>query len=253
MCLAHCFCLGFITTLLFSTALISISAVVFLCEFFGRVLGMKILASLLFSVLYCLTASAHQWLYPVAQLADGNVLLIYQKESAHSELFSWDPVSGKADKTLSSCYTPAGISVVPGTDIFSFIDNGRIRIKQSNKRSAPALDSPMPLYDISIVSWTRNVPRITGFFSAQGQGNHAIYACSLTGDVAPVLEATGVDYRYPSCTESALFYIVRRAEQTNPPWQCKKHAQCRCHPLDSVDAFLYSIETMPSGGRLMAT
>ena len=139
-----------------------------------------ILRLLLSTTVLFIPMAANEWLYPVAQLADGKVLLIYQKESAHIELFAWDPVTGKADKALVSRYTPLGITVVPHTNTFSFIDNGRIRIKHSNKRSAKALDIPAPLYDVGVVSWTDRCPYgITGFFSAQDQGNHGIYSCSL--------------------------------------------------------------------------
>ncbi|MFI5332821.1 MAG: hypothetical protein ACHQVS_01840, partial [Candidatus Babeliales bacterium] len=203
---------------------------------------------LIFSLLLLLAiqVNAHEWLYPVAQLANGKVLLIYQTASADIELFSWDPVTGNADKTLASRYTPLGVTVIPGTNSFSFIDSGRIRIKYEGKRSARALDIPMPLYGIGPVSWTKGG---IGFFSAQDQENHAIYACALhtklaqQNPVSCMLQAPGIDYMYPSCTESALFYVTRQVDdrvKAHAP-RCQKHANCRCRPLDPVDAFVYSI------------
>jgi len=99
------------------------------------------------SLLLCLCSSlssyAIEFLYPVAQInQDGTnkIYVMYQKSLTHVELWVWDPETKVATKGLLSSHTPVNFRLLPGNKGFSFIDNGRIKIKLFNHRSIQSID-----------------------------------------------------------------------------------------------------------------
>lgn len=217
---------GFITTLLFSSALISVSAL----EFFfasppfgvilgklGRGIAMMLYKIFLFTCVVITTRGleAQQFLYPVASYTDKHgstkLYLIYQKSLTHLELWLWDPQTKFAVKALLSSFTPAGLTMLPDNAGFSFIDDGRIRVKKYSKRLPKAFDIREPLYEIGIIRW---IDEYCGYFSAKERGHYGIYQLTLHDDLDRIHFEPDADCMYPCKCGKSLFYIERRSSNS---------------------------------------
>ena len=98
---------------------------------------------ILIAVMVCNQTLAYEYLYPVAGVKKNNeryLYLLYQKDAIHVELFLWHEKTKIISKVLPSLCMPAGIRMLPDQKGFSFIDNGRIKLKLFNKRSPKAID-----------------------------------------------------------------------------------------------------------------
>lgn len=179
-------------------------------------------------------ASAHQeYVYPVASYTKDNgeviAYLLYQKSLNHIELWEWNPITKQAHKALLSTYTPAGIRMLPDKSGFSFIDDGRIRIKQFTKRSPKTIDVYQPVHNIGVVEW---IDGHHGYFSACKNKRHAVFHLALCGPVEEVLGDSCNDYLYPQKVGEYFFYIKRTAEQphnyciASKPYPLITHEQC---------------------------
>ena len=153
-----------------------------------------------------------EYLYPVA-LCEKNgkqkALLMYQKSVSHVELWEWDPVTYDVQKALLSSYTPAGLRILPNNVGFSFLDNGRIRIKEFAQRSPRSINIYEPFYDISVVEWADSEHC---FFSAKQEAVNALFCIDITTTQVTCLAKPSqgvVDYLYPNIVDGMLFYIER--------------------------------------------
>ncbi len=234
--------LGFITTLLFSIALISISAMVFFVrnlylESQAEISMQKMFYALL--VFVSLQAHAKEYLYPVATCTTpsgaSRFFLIYQKSPQHLELWSWDPATNLAAKALSSTFIPAGLQMEPDNSGFSFIDNGRIRIKKFNQRSPKTLEMYEPIHTIGTVTWA--YPGIA-YFHAKERDRFKIFQISDQSDLTCLVSGNGSDCMYPCIIDDQLFYIER--QPTRSPDQELFHLV----PQQS-ERFTYSIKCIP--------
>src|SRR5690606_3475103 len=95
-----------------------------------------------------------EYLYPVAHLSDyKTIFLIHQKYNYSIELLIWDCETNQIQEGLWSLFNPAGFQLLPDESGFSFIDNGRLRIKYFNKRSPKVIDFDNYFYNMSLINW----------------------------------------------------------------------------------------------------
>ncbi len=147
------------------------------------------------------------FVYPVASIDNGNtMLLIYQKSLTHIELWFWNPKTKHVEPGLWSLFNPAGLQLLPNQSGFSFIDNGRIRIKEFCKRSPKSIELDCPLHHISIIHWIDND---MCYLSAKKQDTYAIFQTTTYGTVDCVVESQMADCMYPQKISNQLFYIER--------------------------------------------
>ncbi len=161
----------------------------------------------IFSLILCsMHSTGAEYLYPVGHIEqDGfKLLLLYQKSVHHVELWQWDPVSQEAGKALLSSYTPAGISLLPHGNGFSFIDNDTIRVSYIHKRSPMLIPLYEPLYDFTTIHWFDAQHCI---LSAKEKERYGIYIIDVEGQCTQIFHDKESDYRYPYLIENNLFYI----------------------------------------------
>jgi len=162
----------------------------------------------------CIAVSVHaiEYLYPVGTgiSPEGSdvIYLIYQRSLEHVELFAWDPIEGVAHKALLSAYTPAFFHLLPDNSGFSFIDQGRIRIKQFEKRSPFTIPLYAPIDTITSVEW---IDAQHCYFTARYADHFGIFATDLEGNMTTVLSDDGHDFLYPQQPAGQLFFIRRSA------------------------------------------
>lgn len=163
----------------------------------------------LFSCASLLSSEPRQYIYPVAafEQQDGaHVLLLNQKSLEQIELYDWSAHTKTMCKILMSMYTPTSIKILPDGSGFSFVDNGRIRIKRFDKRSVKSLDIYEPIYGIEQISWLNNE---CCYFHAQSDGYYGIYQLTLEEELTPILLKNHTDYMYPVIIAQTLFFIER--------------------------------------------
>ncbi len=159
-------------------------------------------------ILMC-TASVKsiEFIYPIASVENGKtILLIYQKSPTHIELWFWNPKTNHIEQGLWSLFNPAGLQLLPDESGFSFIDNGRIRIKEFYKRSPKSIECDEPLYQVTVIHW---IDDATCYLSAKQQDSYAIFQVTTHGTVDCVVASQSGDYMYPQKIEDILFYIER--------------------------------------------
>lgn len=151
---------------------------------------------------------AVEYLYPVGTgvTPEGNdvVYLIYQRSLEHVELFAWDPIEGIAHKALLSAYTPAFFNLLPDNSGFSFIDQGRIRIKQFEKRAPFTIPLYAPIDTITSVEW---IDAQHCYFTARYADHFGIFATDFDGNMTTVLSHESYDFLYPQQRKNQLFFI----------------------------------------------
>ena len=152
--------------------------------------------------------SFQEFLYPIASIKHNKkqkICVLYQKDS-HLEIWFWDPKTLEAVKGLLSSFTPAGVRVLPCQTAFSFIDNDRIRIKDTLKRSPCTLDLPYGPYDLSTIEWINNQ---SFYFCAQERGSFNIFHATREGELFHLTRSTDCNYMYPQKINDLLFYLVK--------------------------------------------
>lgn len=170
----------------------------------------------IFFTLFSMTTFGAEFLYPVAMYTDTEadhtqkLLVLHQKTGTIMELWSWDPMTHIADKMLPSSFCPAGVALLPSNKGFSFIDNGRIRIKEFIKRSARSIDIPYGVSALGPVTWHANG---LGYFHALRNGHYALFSITVSGDVDCCLARSKTDCLYPSWFKESLFYVERTDSQ----------------------------------------
>lgn len=143
-----------------------------------------------------------EYLYPVKQIGN-RICVLYQKNDSHLEVWLWDPITQAATKALLSAYTPAGISVLPHNQGFSFVDNDRIRIKYFEKRSPKTIDLYGP-YDITTLSWIDD----ENFYFSAREGNHFnLFHGTLDGDLYHLTSSKICHYLYPQKVNTKIFFL----------------------------------------------
>ncbi len=153
-------------------------------------------------------------MYPVASLDNGKTILyIHQHSSTNIELLSYNTQTHQTESMLWSVFNPAGLQMLPDNGGFSFIDNGRLRIKSFNKRSAKAIDFDEPLFGINSLHW---IDTHTCYCSAQYNNNFALFELYDDGTLQCLCAQEGKDCMYPQKIGDQLFYIERSTTKKGP-------------------------------------
>ena len=99
------------------------------------------------------TMISSEYIYPVASLDEDNILYIHQTSPRSIQLFEWNTITNHTEQILWSLFNPVGIQLLPDNSGFSFIDNGRLRIKAFQKRSPKTIDFDEPIFNINALHW----------------------------------------------------------------------------------------------------
>jgi hypothetical protein len=144
--------------------------------------------------------------YPIAMYKHAQLLhaLVLYQYIYSRELYDIYGDSHDAVPMLMSRYNPAGVVLLPDCSGFSFIDNGRIRIKYFKNRSVTSLEIYEPVYGIELLHW---LDERTCYFHALSHGHYAIYTLNLDEILTCILADQDRDYMYPSHVDSTLFFI----------------------------------------------
>src|SRR4030095_10985072 len=169
-----------------------------------------------------------EYIYPVACLNDETtIFLIHQLSSQHIELLQWNAQTNHTEQALWSLFNPAGLQLLPDNSGFSFIDNGRLRIKFFNKRSPKTIDFDEPLFNINSLYW---IDIHSCYCSAQQGNDYALFHLHDDGTINYIVACDNKDCLYPQKIDTHLFYIER--DKTNiidPTSYHIMHALCPMH------------------------
>jgi len=150
-----------------------------------------------------------QYLYPVATIeSERNSFLcvLHQASLENVELLFYSTESKQFQKALSARFAPAAFKMIPGQNGFSFIDGGRIRIKEFIKKSPRAVFIDQPLYGFSSLEWINK----NSFYLSAKRGKHfGIFQVDREGRADTVVAWDGLDCMYPQKVDDHLFFIVR--------------------------------------------
>jgi hypothetical protein len=156
---------------------------------------------------------ATEYMYPVASLDNGaTIILIHQQSPQHIELLQWNTQTNTIEPILWSLFNPAGFQLLPDKSGFSFIDNGRLRIKMFNKRSPKAIDFDLPISTINSLYW---IDSCACYCSAQQGDDRAIFQLGDDGTMHSIALCCGKDCMYPQKVNDHLFYIERDKSDTS--------------------------------------
>jgi len=177
---------------------------------------------------YATILPATEYIYPVASLNNGaTILCIHQHSPTNIELLEWNPETNHTEQMLWSVYNPAWLQMLPDNTGFSFIDNGRLRIKLFQKRSPKSIDFDEPLFDINGLQW---IDEHTCYCSAYYNDNFALFELHDDGTLQCLHWKKGSDYLYPQKIDNQLFYIERCTTENSTNYHIM---QCIYHYNDS--------------------
>ena len=177
-----------------------------------------ILLTFLCKASYSIIASDHyseahsntvQYIYPIAQIDEECLLVMNQSSLYNIELLKWNKNTRIAQKVLWSIYMPSSVMLLPEKDGFSFLDQGRIRVKYFNKRSPKTVNIFEPITNFDSVHWINGE---TFYFTAQDPYFHNVFVCQLHKNVASISRLTfqeESDFLYPQKIDEELFVIKR--------------------------------------------
>lgn len=177
---------------------------------------MRISLQIHYFIVYFLFCYMHalpaiEYIYPVASLNDGTeILCIHQHSPTNIELLVWNTATHQSEQILWSVFNPAGLQILPDNSGFSFIDNGRLRIKSFQKRSPKAIDFDEPLFGINGLQWIDNHICCC---SAQYNNNFALFELHDDGTLECLMTKEGKDFMCPQKVGGQLFYIERYATE----------------------------------------
>lgn len=148
-----------------------------------------------------------EYTYPVASFDNGTIILyIYQTSQQSIELFEWNTLNDNVQPILWSIFNPGGLAVLPNNKGFSFIDNGRLRIKQFYKRSPKTIDFDESIFNIQGIEW---IDEHTCYCSAQYGDHFSLFELHDDGTLNCLIQEKNKDCMYPQKIDNHLFYIVR--------------------------------------------
>lgn len=149
---------------------------------------------------------AQQFIYPVADFDYGRKLIVlHQKSLQDIELWFFNPETGSATRGLSSFLAPTNVRMIPSGKGFSFIDQGYIKIKEFDKRSARTLPIYEPIGLFSCMNW---INEETFYFTALQGDFYQIFQSDIQGIVQQITHDE-IDALYPQKIDVKVFYIQR--------------------------------------------
>lgn len=170
---------------------------------------MKRILFLLFLSIYI---KADEFLYPIEYDQFNNVVyVIHQKSLFSLEFFSYEPAKKVYSTLLPKAYSPGGIRLLPNHKGFSFIDQGRLRIKYFDKDQPISINFFEPIYDISLIEW---IDENNCYFSAKRDNRSAIFELNILSQKLICIKINkDTDCIYPQKIDSDLFYIERETSE----------------------------------------
>jgi hypothetical protein len=151
-----------------------------------------------------------EYFYPVDYCKKNNTTLIMHQNSLQkTTLLLWDHISNTTIEGLWSLFNPLNIQILPDESGFSFLDNGRLRIKYFNKRSAKTIDFDHYIYNVYGLNWINSQQCI---FSAKYTDYYSIFSCSIDGSVQCLVTQDKSHCIYPQKIDDTLFYIQQNSQ-----------------------------------------
>lgn len=162
-------------------------------------------------LLFCtLLIQAEQFVYPVAEFDNGNqIAVIHQKTLQDIDVWFINQKQQTVQKGLSSFLRPANLRILPSGKGFSFIDQGYIKIKYFEKRSAKTLEIYEPISLFSSVNW---IDEHTFYFTARQGDFYHLFCCDDEANNVQRLSCEPVDFLYPQKINDIFFCIKRTIE-----------------------------------------
>ncbi|HEV2601889.1 MAG TPA: hypothetical protein VGT41_06385 [Candidatus Babeliales bacterium] len=176
---------------------------------------------LLVSSHFLISSDLKEYLYPVGVSSTNGhavpfVYVVYQKAPDNLTLFGWDPVSLYAYPLLHSIHMPAAVRIMSDASGFSFVSNGRVWIKQFNKRSPRIISIQDSLYDYISVDW---IDELAGYCCCKKRDRYGIFHFSINGDTDAIAFSDHYDCLHPQKIGSLLFYIQRLEIEGNTQYR----------------------------------
>jgi hypothetical protein len=181
-----------------------------------------------FNVVY-ISIQAQDYVYPVVACNDSSILCIYQHGQDKLELYEWDIQTNMLHKIVSSVYTPASVKLLTDGSGFSFVDNGRIRLKRFHLRAVKTIDIYEPLYGIELIEWLDST---TCYFHALADGHYGLYMLTIYEELTLLLKSECMDLMYPSIIHDTLWYIEIKDNTDG------RKARVMMRPLDATESQL---------------
>ena len=153
-------------------------------------------------------ATACEFLYPVAAISENHILVIYQKNSSHLELWDWNPQTNQANLALLSRFTPAGVKLLPNKKGYSFVDHGVIKIRDFKKRSPKTIEIDTPLYNIEVLNW---IDEKRCYTHAMLGDRFGIFEITDEGEVSPLIVSKDFDCSVSPKSGGVYFLHRKRA------------------------------------------
>lgn len=146
-----------------------------------------------------------EYIYPIAysQKID-TTLLMHQNASKKLNLLFWDHAHNSIYEGLWSLFNPTNVQLLPDESGFSFIDNGRLRIKYFNKRSAKTIDFDQYIYGINSIIWITSQQCV---FGAKYTDYYSIFLYAMDDNIKCVASNNQCHCLYPRVIENTLFYV----------------------------------------------
>ncbi len=169
-----------------------------------------------------------EYIYPVASIDNGaTIFLIHQCSPDQIKLLQWNPQTNNSEEILWSLFNPAHFQLLHDNTGFSFIDNGRLRIKLFSKRSPKAIDFDEPIININSLIW---IDIHSCYCSAQQNNDYSLFHLYDNGTVNCIIADNNKDYLYPQKINTHLFYIERdKTNSSNTLSYHIMHALCPLH------------------------
>jgi len=154
-----------------------------------------------------------QFLYPIDQLDDENVLLMHQISSDDIELLVWNKNTKLALRELTSLYLPAHVQLLPSKQAYGFLDRGRIRVKAFTKRTPKTIDISQPICDIQSMRWITDEQF---YFVAKFRGYYKVFLYDIADQGGVLYALTNLDddanYTFPCKVGDRLFYLAQTSD-----------------------------------------
>lgn len=188
----------------------------------------KIMTIVLFSVLT--VYADFEYLYPVAELDDENLLVMHQKSIDDLEILVWNRHQKIAFKELSSTFLPSCVQILPGKMAYSFIDRGRIRIKFFQKRAPRAIDIYEPIHAIVSMNWISDEQF---YFVGKHAEQYGLFLCDVSDRSTKVFFLSPLhstyDFMYPCKIHDTIFCITKDVNDrygiAKLPWSPRPYQQ----------------------------
>lgn len=177
-----------------------------------------------------------EYVYPVAQLDEQNLLILYQKSMDDLELWIWNRDQKLAFKELSSVFLPTSVQLLPSKTAYSFIDRGRIRVKSLKKRAPRAIDIYEPIHAIISMTWINDEQF---YFVGKHEDTFNIFFCDTTDRSSRIFCLNNFDdyinYSYPCKINQSLFCITRNLQEqysiVRLSWDPKPYQEVLCSKI----------------------